>query len=318
MKLKNYTLAIVAMVFLFAAPKMQAQCDFNPTITGNYLICDPSDNITLQTQTYDAYQWYQRAWHWDSSVPNPNPWIEVAGATGQSLTINAGENELIEFKVAATLGSCTEESPLVLIDGFAYGLPYMISTFQEGTFEQIDALEYNICSGATVTFNNGYPVVYGTHTWYKCIPSAIPPDPNDPCIMDGVIGDEITVSTDGNYGFYACTEYCPNLCNFLGTNGFIKLNFGDFGFCALGTDNPGETDRAISLYPNPTVEFVHILKADVEKVDFSIIDASGKIVRQEKNFNASAPINVSNLASGVYILSLKDGDKVFRNRFVKN
>ncbi|MGC4041168.1 MAG: T9SS type A sorting domain-containing protein [Flavobacterium sp.] len=312
---KHYTIKLLtAIAFFLTAFNSNAQCGFDPTITGNRLACHEDDAITLSTQVYDSYQWYRREWYWDT--PNPNPWVPVDGATNQTFTTNGASDFLFEFKVAATLGGCTEESPLELIDGYAYGLPFMVSTFEPDTFEQIDFAEFNVCSGASVRLENGF-TIYGEHTWFKCLPSAIPPDPTDECVIPGVNGLTYTATTDGFYGFYACTTYCPDLCEFLGEFSFVKLNFGDFSFCSLGTDNP-QNQLNISVYPNPTTQFLNIGRIpSVEKGEFSIVDMNGKLIKQLNNFTVQSPIDVSDLAAGTYLLVLKADDKIFRNKFVK-
>jgi hypothetical protein len=316
MTTKNYTIKLIAVItFFLSVFTSNAQCGFDPTITGNRLACHETDQITLSTQVYDSYQWYRREWYWDTPN-NPNPWVAVEGATSQSLTTNGASDFLFEFKVAATLGGCTEESPLALIDGYAYGLPFMISTFEEGTYEQIDFAEFNVCEGASVRFENGFSI-YGYHTWFKCMPSAIPPDPADPCIIDGVNGSTYTATADGLYGFYACTSYCPDLCEFLGDFSFIKLNFGNFSFCALGTDDP-QNQLNVNVYPNPTAQFINIGRIpNIDKGDFSIVDMNGKLIKQLNSFTTETPIDVSDLAAGTYLLVLKTDGKTFRNRFIK-
>ena len=318
MKTKFYTIKMLTVLaFFLNTYSLSAQCSFEPTITGNILLCFETDPVTLSTQTYDSYQWYRREWYWNPSVPNPNPWIAVSGATNQTFTTNGFSDFLFEFKVEVTLAGCTEESPLILIDGYAYGLPYMISTFQPDTFEQIDFAEYNICNGASVLFENGY-TAYGYHTWYNCLPSAIPPDPSDSCIIAGVNGLTHTATTNGTYGFYACTTYCPTRCEYLGSPWFIKLNFGDFSFCSLSTNNPENNSLNISVYPNPTTQFINIGKIpSVEKGDFSIIDSNGKLIKQINNLAIETPIEVSDLTTGIYFLLLKTNEKIYRNKFVK-
>ncbi|MCF6131693.1 T9SS type A sorting domain-containing protein [Flavobacterium wongokense] len=316
MTTKNYSIKLIAvMAFLITAFTSNAQCSFDPTITGNRLVCHDTDVVTLSTQTYDSYQWYRREWYWDTPN-NPNPWVAVSGATNQTFTTNGASDFLFEFKVAVTLSGCTEDSPLELIDGFAYGLPYMISTFEDGTYEQIDFAEFNICEGATVRLENGF-TVYGEHTWFKCVPSTIPAEPTDPCIINGAHGLTYNATSDGTYGFYACTTYCPDLCEFLGDFNFIKLNFGNFSFCALGTEDP-QNQLNVSVYPNPTAQFLNIGRLPgTNKGDFTIADMNGKTVKQLHNFSTETPIDVSDLASGTYLLVLKSEGKTFRNKFIK-
>lgn len=310
-----YTIkTLLIAVFLMNTFHSNAQCTFDPTITGNALVCHEDDPVTLSTQAYDSYQWYRREWYWNT--PNPNPWVLIPGATNQSYTTNGQPDFLYEFKVAATLGGCTEESPLVLIDGYAFGLPFMVSTFEPGTFEQIDGAEFNVCNGASVVFENGF-TAYGYHTWYKCLPSVLPPDPSDGCIIPGVNGLTYTATGDGYYGFYACTSYCPDLCEFLGEFGFIKLNFGNFSFCTMGVDDP-QNDLNISVYPNPTTQILNLGRIpNIDKGDFSIVDVNGKILKQMNDFVLQTPIDVSDLATGTYLLVLKAEDKIFRNKFIK-
>lgn len=315
MTTKNYSIKLITMLaFLLSAFNSNAQCGFDPTITGNALVCHDTDEVTLSTQVYDSYQWYRREWYWDT--PNPNPWVAVDGATNQTFTTNGASDFLFEFKVAATLGGCTEDSPLELIDGYAYGLPFMISTFEPDTFEQINFDEFNVCQGATVLLENGF-TAYGYHTWFECMPSAIPPDPTDECIIGGVNGLTYTAIKSGQYGFYACTSYCPDLCEFLGDFAFVKLNFGDFEFCSLGTDNP-QNNMNVSVYPNPTAQFINIGKiTGIDRGDFAIVDMNGKTIKQLNGLTLETPIDVSGLSSGTYVLILKAGGKTFRNKFIK-
>lgn len=177
---------------------VKAQC--NPTITSprlgvqypdKILFCN-SETEVLSTQTFGTYQWYKQAWTWQT--PNTNPWVAIPGATSQQLTINGTDDQLYYFKVSITEGDCIAESPAIMADGFVYALPAMISTFTPGTYEQIAGGEYNICAGASVQFDDAFPVVYGIHTWYKCIPSNIPPVSGDPCIISGVTGDSYTAT----------------------------------------------------------------------------------------------------------------------------
>lgn len=312
-----YTLRMLTIAaFFFSSFHLNAQCDFNPTITGNALLCGQSGTLTLSTQSYDSYQWSRREWYWDPSVPNPNPWIALTNETNQTIIVSGATDILFEFKVTATLNACTEDSPLALIDGYAYGLPFMIANFEPGTYEEIDYGVFNVCNGASVVFENGYPSVYGYHTWYNCNPSIFPPDNSDPCIIQGVNGDSYTATSSGTYTFYACTEYCPDFCENLGT--FIQLNFGDFSFCSLGTETPEYNELGITVYPNPTAQFIHIGKLPSGHLgDFSIVDSNGKVIRKIENFVLDTPINVSDLAVGTYVLILKVDDNVYRSKFIK-
>lgn len=312
--------------FLFLSIFMlHAQC--SPTITSprlgvkfqdKMLFCNPTDSEILSTQSFGTYQWYRQ--EWTSQNPNPNPWVAISGATSQTLTIDGTADFMYYFKVAVSLNDCTAESPAILADGFAYGLPAMSINLTPGTYEQIDDSEYNICAGTPVKFENIYPVLYDVHTWYKCLPSSTPPVPGDPCILTGVTGPSYTATKSGTYGFYACTEYCPNQCEYLGDQYFVKLNFGNWAFCnTLGTGEIKPKQNSIKVYPNPTSQLLFIGK-DEDKIyaEVSIIDVSGKLVMKKTNHQYKQPIDVSNLIPGNYIIISKNSEGVvYRNKFIK-
>jgi len=308
---------------------LHAQPCLSPTITSStlgyfnsapnsILFCDNNDTEVLSTQTYDTYQWYRQEW---SALPgpNPNPWIAITGANSQTYTINGTDDLLYYFKVSATLNTCIEESPAILADGYNFGLPYLIATFQPGTFQSLGNNEYNVCNGASVLLENGFDQVYGVHTWYRCIPSGIPPVAGDTCIIFGVTGDTYTATTSGFYGFWSCTEYCPNICLFLDVPNFITLNFGNWPFCVTTSINEPIISNSLLLYPNPSIQYLFLGKAeDVPFTNIMIIDMTGKIVLNIDNFDYSQPIDVSHLPTGGYtIISKSNSGKMLRNKFIK-
>ncbi len=317
MKTKLIFLSFLFFSFL----SIKAQC--NPTITsqrlgtqypGTILFCDTEDEI-LSTQAFGTYQWYKQEWTWQT--PNNNPWVPIQGATSQQLTID-GSEQLNYFKVVVTEGDCTAESPAVLADGFVYGLPAMMSTFTPGTYESTDTGVINVCDGASVQFDNVFPVVYGKHVWFRCIPGSNPPVSGDPCIIPGVIGDTYVANSSGTYGFYACTEYCPEQCQMLGT--FVQLNFGNWEFCSnLGTGEVRAKDNHLKVYPNPTAQFLYIGKeSDKLYKEVTIIDMSGKLILKKKDHRYNEAIDVNHLVPGIYIVvSKNENGTEYKNRFIK-
>lgn len=315
---------LIFLAFLFMAlMNMKAQC--NPTITSprlglkypdKVLFCNTETEV-LSTQAFGTYQWYKQEWTWQT--PNNNPWTAIPGATSQTLTINGNDDQLYYFKVAVTQGDCTAESPAIMADGFAYALPAMISTMAPGTFEVVGAGELNVCTGASVKFDDAFPDLYGNHVWYRCIPSSPPPSPGNPCVINGVTGDSYVATESGEYGFYACTEYCPDQCEFLGTGNFVKVNFGSWEFCSLGTGEVKQKENSLKVYPNPTAQFLYIGKeSDKMYKEISILDMSGKVVLQKKDHRFNEAIDVSRLVPGNYIILSKDSDgKAYKNKFIK-
>lgn len=319
--MKTKLIFLTALLFGFFI--LKAQC--NPTITSPRLgtmfpdkvvFCNSESETLSTTQIYDSYQWYKQEWDWQT--PNNNPWVAIPGATSQTLTIDGTNDMLYYFKVAVTQNDCNAESPEILADGYAYGLPAMMTTLTPGTYEQTDADTYNVCEGATVRFENIYPAVYGVHTWYKCTPSNIPPVPGDPCIIGGATGDSYDATTSGYYGFYACTEYCPDQCEFLGMAGFVQLNFGNFSFCTLGTGETKTKENNLKVYPNPTTQLLYVGKESDKNYHISIIDMSGKLIKQKSNHRYNEAIDVSELVPGNYMIVSKSSEgKIYKNKFIK-
>ena len=79
----------------------------------------------------------------------------------------------------------------------------------------------------------------------------------------------------------------------------------------LGTD---EIKSDLVVYPNPTSDFLHIKtsKLDIEKV--FIFDLSGKLLFSEK----SKTIDVRNLPSATYIISVKTSETLKSFKFIKH
>lgn len=318
-------LIVLSLFLLVKISNINAQCTFTPTITSprlgaqfpnKVIFCD-TESETLSTQTYESYQWYKK--QWSSQVPNPNPWMTIPGATSQDLTINGADDGMYYFKVETTLHGCTSQSAALLADGYAYGLPVMRATLTPGTYENIGPGEYNVCNGAFVKFENLFPGVYGVHTWYKCSPVSIPPDSEDPCIVNGVTGATYTATESGEYGFYACTQYCPGECKFLGLGSFVKLNFGNWSFCSSTTkEAESKKGNGLTIYPNPAVQFIWIGKeSDKVYKEVSIIDALGKVVLKKKDHIYHQPIDVSGLKAGTYMIMSKDAkEKVYQNKLM--
>ena len=93
-------------------------------------------------------------------------------------------------------------------------------------------------------------------------------------------------------------------------------NNGDFTYSdVIAIDNSG-TAAALSVYPNPTTDLVHINASNVQEL--TIYDMLGNSVYSGK----AGPGGVTDFApltNGVYIISAVAGDgTVIRKRFIKN
>jgi len=73
-------------------------------------------------------------------------------------------------------------------------------------------------------------------------------------------------------------------------------------------------EGAISIYPNPASEYISISISDwlfTDKMNYQIIDITGKEVLNGKLLNSEFYIKIDQLASGTYYLVLGYSDKIF-------
>ena len=329
MKTKNYMKKLITILLLGATSwGLQAQCNHNPTITNpnllqleqpTIMLCGPQETAVLSTQVYDSYQWYRKDYVFAPDVPQ---WVAIPGATSQTLTI-VGETDLLsQFKVAATLNGCTEESPEIIIDAYAFSSPsiqvYITANSYQIVYDDMGGIDHvDVCNGSSVLLKDTHPAQNGVHTWFKCLPSTTPPASTDPCVIPGATGDEITITTTGVYGFYACTEICPNTCMYAGSNGLTDIRFGNFTFCTLGNQEQTK-ENTLTLYPNPTDNYLFIGKEEEIYKELIIIDMTGKTVLMKENHQYNVPINVTQLSAGTYnIISKTNEGKIYKNKFIK-
>ena len=86
-----------------------------------------------------------------------------------------------------------------------------------------------------------------------------------------------------------------------------RINYldGIFGTSALSAGRPAPALLAPSLYPNPATSFVYLDNGALP-CQVTLTDLSGKTVLQASLVNEAARINVSNLAKGIYLATIKN------------
>ncbi|MEE9373014.1 MAG: amidohydrolase family protein [Saprospiraceae bacterium] len=78
---------------------------------------------------------------------------------------------------------------------------------------------------------------------------------------------------------------------------------------------------ALKIFPNPTSDKLYVQwpqKKSRDNVDFSIIDAQGKIFYQETQTPMPKSINTEMLSTGVYIFQVKTDEGIYQSVFVVN
>lgn len=84
--------------------------------------------------------------------------------------------------------------------------------------------------------------------------------------------------------------------------------------CPIRTSTNQESEEGISIYPNPTNDIVFI-DADIEDWDYQVIDMNGKVM--SIGVMKGSTIDLSQLTTGLYVLSLSNGDRVVTEKLMK-
>jgi hypothetical protein len=184
-------LIVISVLFTTLHLNIFSQCAFDATVTPNNLIMCPDDTAFLTTEVYNDYQWYKDG-------------VLIPGATNQTLMVTANNDAGSQFYVAATLGPCTENSDTVLVDGWAFLPPYVITNTTPVMFGGSGEAYY--CAGTIVELELGTP--YDTNiTWYES-GSPIPGETNP----------IIHITQSGNYTVSGAPNICPNTILYLGVD----------------------------------------------------------------------------------------------------
>lgn len=85
----------------------------------------------------------------------------------------------------------------------------------------------------------------------------------------------------------------------------------------LGTSE-FDLDKSINVYPNPTSDYLnYVITNDAQISSIVINDITGKEIFRNDNANTPAPVNVSELSSGVYFITFKSDNKSATKKFIK-
>ena len=82
------------------------------------------------------------------------------------------------------------------------------------------------------------------------------------------------------------------------TQGFHQTNWN-----FVGLENHAPEYEA-TIFPNPTSKILNIRTSAFENVTYTLYDAKGKLILQDKLSSEQTPIKVSQLASGNYSITL--------------
>jgi hypothetical protein len=147
----------------------------------------------------------------------------------------------------------------------------------------IDGGNQAICTGATSTLTDATAGGFWTSS-DETIATVGAGDGSLTGVADGIV--TITYTT-----FNVCGQ----------SDAYITVTVNTCGAKSANGVTTTETNDAVTLYPNPATATLYVNAA--QAVNISILSVDGRIVLEQKNVKS---INVSNLASGVYMVKIVD------------
>jgi hypothetical protein len=115
-----------------------------------------------------------------------------------------------------------------------------------------------------------------------------------------------TYDADTNYGLYSVKVDSLNACANLSDN---------FAYQYTSTKELNKLVNAISVYPNPAVNQIHVISN--QKLDFGLFDYSGKNLLTGSVDSKINTIDISQLAPGLYLLKLSNQQTQFVQKMIK-
>ncbi len=91
------------------------------------------------------------------------------------------------------------------------------------------------------------------------------------------------------------------------TQGFHQSKLSVIGIYDISSD-----DMLISLFPNPTQDFVNLKVGDYENLTFQLFSFDGKLVQTNKLLSEKTEIKMNSLSSSTYFLKILKGNKLIK------
>ncbi|NOQ24222.1 MAG: T9SS type A sorting domain-containing protein, partial [Bacteroidales bacterium] len=102
---------------------------------------------------------------------------------------------------------------------------------------------------------------------------------------------------------------------------FTQVDCPNASTTTKATESVISSNKEISIYPNPTTDFLNI---DVKNVDptyltYHIYDMNGRLMNRDFVGSKNKTIDISSLASGYYLMNINDklGNQLFSKKIVK-
>jgi len=102
------------------------------------------------------------------------------------------------------------------------------------------------------------------------------------------------------------TETITDGTNIL-TQGFQQSKLSATEIFNINSDNFN-----ISLFPNPTQNFINLKTSDFENLSYNISDINGKLLKEGKLISESTEISVKKLPAAVYFFTIFDNKQIIK------
>jgi hypothetical protein len=110
--------------------------------------------------------------------------------------------------------------------------------------------------------------------------------------------------------------------NAIGTTGSVNQGVQQpFEIVTLGNDNFPEISLQMTVYPNPTNAFINLEIGDysLDNLQYQLVDTNGKQIASQKIASKETAIDMQNLSSAIYLLTVMDNNKVLKTfKIIKN
>ncbi|MBP9882135.1 MAG: agmatine deiminase family protein [Chitinophagales bacterium] len=205
---------------------------------------------------------------------------EIIGATAKTY-VNSKDEASFDVVVASGT-NCSDVSESIMID-----------RFPKPTANITPQGSLDICNTGTVALmaNAGNNFEY---KWKK-----------DNVLIAGATGQVYNATQAGNYKVVITNK-----------NGCVKNSGAVTVFTSCRKGEVAAWQQP-SVYPNPAQDFIYIDAPDTATV-FSIINACGQVLFEDKILQPHHQVNVSALPKGLYVIRIVAGDVVQISKFVKN
>lgn len=102
------------------------------------------------------------------------------------------------------------------------------------------------------------------------------------------------------------TETISNGSNIL-TQGFHQTKLSVIGIYDISSD-----DISISVFPNPTQDYINLKVGNNKDLSFQLFSFNGKLIQANKIFSKNTEIQMNNLSASTYFLKIINGNKLIK------